>query len=395
MAFRMEAPSSTIRIGKETFAAGLFWQAAPTAGLAAREARIVAGRTELAADLFCVRKHGSPQFGLGQRKAGHRPGMRAIAAALAGGVDLSSWIGVFRTEQGWLCIIVRKGAVMPDGDLLFRNEQEARHRLISELSIGEWDAIFAPIHWRMDNARTEDIVELLSGQRDAKLKTVTPSPLPYAMALVIVVAFGGGLWTAVFPSRPDAPTVSTVPVAPPPPWQGQPTVLSLVAACGRAIEATRVLPGFEIETVTCGVAGTTASYKRKGGSLAWLPRNSKVISPDRVTVSSPLPLPLGHRGENERPDTLDVLRRRLWGTAQAYRLDSEMSEQAGGASGLLAGRSSAGPDDIALRSIPLSLGGRLPLNALAALLAPIPAFVAEEVSWQSSGWRVRGKAYVR
>ncbi|PKU22815.1 type 4b pilus protein PilO2 [Telmatospirillum siberiense] len=391
----MDKVSAIIRIGKETFAAGLFWQAAPTAGLAVREARIVAGKAELAADLFCVRKRGVPQFGLGQRKAGHRAGMRAIAPVLASAVADASWIGVFRTDQGWLYVMVRKGAVMPDGDVLFRSEQEARQKLRSELSIGDWDAVFAPLHWRMEEARTDDIVDLISSYSDARLRAVNRTPLPFILAFCGAAAVCWGGWMAVFPSPPAAPTVSSVPVAPPPPWLGQPTVSSLILACERAIEETRTLPGFEIEMATCGSGGATARYRREKGSVAWLPKNSVVISPDRVSVSTPLTIPLLRRSGEERPMTIDALRRHLWGAAQAYLLDSELGEQGGPAAGLLPGRSLAADDNSGFRPIPLSMGGRLPLSALSVLLAKIPAFVADEVSWQSSGWRVRGKAYVR
>jgi len=143
----MDPMSAAIRIGKENFAAGLFWQPAPTVMMAAREARIVAAKAELAADLFCVRKRGVPQFGLGQRKVGHKAGMRAIAPVLASAILESSWIGVFPANPGWLYVMVRRGAVMPDGDVLFTTEQEARQRLRSEMSIGDWDVIFAPAHW--------------------------------------------------------------------------------------------------------------------------------------------------------------------------------------------------------------------------------------------------------
>lgn len=395
MAFRMETLSATIRIGKESFAAGLFWQTAPTVGLAIREARIVAGKVELAADLFCVRKRGVPQFGLGQRKAGHRAGMRAIAPALAEAVAETTWVGVFRTDQGWLYITVRKGAVMPDGDVLFRSEQEARQRLRSELSIGEWDVVFAPMHWRMEATRPDDIVDLIPPHADARLRAVTRTPLPFVITVCGTLAIGAGIWVEVFPSPPAPPSVSSVPVVPPPPWRGQPTTSSLIASCGRAIEDTRTLPGFEIETASCGSGGAIARYRRDKGSIAWLPKNSVLLSPDRVSVATPLSLPLAPRSGVERPMSLDALRRQLWGAAQAYLLDCELADQGTAAAGLLAGRS-VSPDDISgFRPVSLSIGGRLPLSALSVLLAKIPAFVADEISWQPSGWRVRGKAYVR
>ncbi len=391
----MEQASATVRIGKETFAAGLFWQAAPTAGLAAREARIVAAKVELAADLFCVRRRGVPQFGLGQRKTGHRAGMRAIAPILASAITEASWLGVFPADRGWLYVMVRKGAVMPDGDVLFKTESEARHRLRSELSIGDWDAVFAPSHWQMESARADDLGDLVSSPADARLRSVRRTPLASLVTLGVAAMLGLGLWKALLPPAPDIPPVPNVPAAPPPPWRGQPTAQSLIAACEQAILQTRTLPGFEIEAASCGPGGATARYHRQNGSVAWLPKNSRVIAPDRVDVASPLARPLVRRTGEERPLSLELLRRQVWGVAQAYRLDSEITEPGRSSGGLLAGRATANPENSAFRPVSLLLGGRLPASALSALLSKIPAFVAEEVSWQSTGWRVKGKAYVQ
>ncbi len=394
----MEQPPATIRIGKENFAVGLFWQPAPTAVLAAREARIVAAKAELAADLFCVRKRGVPQFGLGQRKVGHKVGMRAIAPALASAIPESTWVGVFPTDRGWLYVMVRKGAVMPDGDVLFKTEQEARQRLRGELSIGDWDVIFAPPHWQMEQSRADDLADLIPAQSDARLRSVARNPLAPVLTLCGLAAAGFGVWMIVFPPASDVPSVPNVPVAPPPPplpWHAQPTVGSLISACERAIEKTRTLPGFEIETASCGPTGATANYRRRWGSVAWLPKNSVVTSPDRVSLAVPLSDPLVRRTGEEEPPTIEALRRQVWGAAQTYLLDSELNEQARPSSSLLPSRTVPEAAASAFRVVFLSVGGRLPPSALSAVLGRIPAFVAEEVTWQSAGWRVKGKAYVR
>ena len=389
---------STIRIGKECFAAGLFWQPAPTAMVAAREARIVAAKAELAADLFCVRKRGVPQFGLGQRKVGHRTGMRAIAPALASSVPESSWIGVFPGDWGWLYVVVRKGAVMPDGDVLFTTEQDVRERLREEMSIGEWDAIFAPSHWQMDGSRSDDLADLISRLSDARLKPVVRNPLVPIALLCSVLGAGAGIWMFCFPSISEAPPVPNVPAAPPPPpvpWQGTPPVRALILACETAIEGAYLLPGFEMEAASCGASGSTITFRRLSGSIAWAPRNARILSPDRVTVPASLSNPLARRNEAEEPATLDSLRRLLWGAAQTYRLDSDLTEQVNPAETMFPGRGVPGVEASPFRALSLSFGGRLPPKVFADLLSRIPAFVVEEVSWQSNGWRVKGKAYVR
>ena len=206
----MERTSGTIRIGKEKFAAGLFWQPAPTPMMAAREARIVAAKAELAADLFCVRKRGVPQFGLGQRKGGHRAGMRAIAPSLASNIPESNWVGVFPAGQVWLYVMVRKGAIMPDGDVLFTSEREARERLRGEMSIGEWDVVFAPSHWQLDESRSDDLIDLISRQSDARLKSVVRRSSTFLIFFCSFVGAVAVMWVTFFPPASDVPSVPNV-----------------------------------------------------------------------------------------------------------------------------------------------------------------------------------------
>src|SRR5437016_1609070 len=59
--------------GKE-FAVGLFWSAIEEIPQATAEAKAAAAREGTAADFYCVRLSGNPQYGLGRRADGHRAG---------------------------------------------------------------------------------------------------------------------------------------------------------------------------------------------------------------------------------------------------------------------------------------------------------------------------------
>ncbi|MDR3438183.1 type 4b pilus protein PilO2 [Telmatospirillum sp.] len=390
--------NSVVRIGKERFAAGLFWQPVPTAAVAAREARIVAARAELAADLFCVRRRGVAQFGLAQRGAGHRPGMRAIAAVVANFLKETTWGGVFAVDDRWLYLSVRKGTVMPDGDILFDAEAEAQRHLQEESASGGWDVVFAPAGWQVPGSRSDDIVRLLSPLADARLRPVvrnTAVPILAGAGCVVVAA--ACVWFAVIPARQEIVAVPNVPAAPPPPpppWQGQPSVGALLRVCQAAIEKTRFLPGFDVEAVSCGSGGVTATYHRRSGSIDWLPKNSLISSPDKVAMVTALPVAVAKRQGPETPGTLPALRRHIWGAAQTYSLDTEVAEQAPPGSAALPGRAAANGDAPGFRVITVSVGGKLPPSALSGLLAGISTFVVDEVVWQPMSWRVKGKAYV-
>lgn len=389
----MKPMMGVVRVGKERLAAGLFWQPAPTAALAVREARIVAAKAELATDLFCVRRRGVPQFGLAQRKVGHRPGMRAIAAILANSIDAMSWLGAFRVEAGWLIVMVRKGAVMPDGDLVVEDENDGRQRLLDELASDDWAAVFAPAEWQIAGSRSEDLANLVSLSTDARLRPVIHNPATTLLWIGGTAAAGIVLWSLMVPSSPPAPAVPIVPVAPPPPpppWHGQPNALSLIRACQRAIESTATIAGYEVEGVSCGSGGTTVRYHRRWGRLSWLPEGSLVTSPDRATIAEPLPVRVDERTGEERPWPANLLRRVIWGAAQTYQLDSEINEPP---SPGLPGRESRQPADF--RAITIAIGSALPPSAIGRILGTIPTLVVEEVSWQPLAWRVKGKVYVR
>ncbi len=393
----MPSSAGTVRIGKERLAAGLFWQPAPTAAMAAREARIVAARAELGADLLCVRRSGTPQFGLGQKRVGHRVGMRAAAASLANAVEERSWVGVFQAGEAWLYVVVRKDTVMPDGDLLFASEAEASKRLQDELVDGGWDAVFAPAEWQIPGARCDVAAELIRTGGDARLRPVArlPSmPLMVGLGLASVSLAG---WNLLAPSaNPPPAAVPEVPVAPPPPappWQGKPQTAGLMRNCQLSIEQTRTIPGYDLETASCGADGGLAVYRRHWGTLSWLSDTGRATSPDRLSVSLPRSQAVQPRDLDEQPWTAERLRRRVWGAAQDYLFDSELSEVPAAATA--PGRPAGEPVAPMFRELKLSVSTKLPPTILAGVLGPIPALVVEEVVWQGNSWKVKGKAYVR
>lgn len=380
-----------IRIGRETFAAGLFWQPVPTVAVAAREARIVASREEIGADLFCVRRQGVPQFALGQTRSGHRPGMRSIAAALANGVGQSDWTGAFPVEGVWLFVMVRKGAIMPDGDLLFADEAAARAHMDQELGANAGQQLFAPTAWCLAGSRSETLPDLLSRARDARLRPVVRRTRIPLVVVTALLAGGAGLWVASEQRTPAVPDVPVQPPPPPPPWHDQPVAASVIRACEAAVGQVGFLPGYDLEQVTCGPGGLSAAYRRRSGSVDWLPRASLVTAPDRAAVVSPAPKGLVQRGPGEAPVSYDLLRRRVWGAAETYRLDAEMVEQPMPPSQ----RAGQAPEVPSWRIVSVTLGGRLSPRLLSNLLEGLPTLVMDEVAWTPSGWRVKGKVYVR
>jgi hypothetical protein len=79
----------------------------------------------------------------------------------------------------------------------------------------------------------------------------------------------------------------------------------------------------------------------------------------------------------------------VWGAAETFRLDCELAWP-----GAKLAPGHAPDTQQPFQVITVSLSGRVPPAAFAAIVAPVPTFVVDEVSWTPSGWRMKGKAYV-
>jgi hypothetical protein len=205
------------------------------------------------------------------------------------------------------------------------------------------------------------------------------------------------VWNTFFSNesaRQAVPDVPTVPPPPPPPWLGKPQTLPLLLACQKAIEATRTVPGYELESVFCSAAGASANYKRHGGTPSWLPAGASVPNPDRATITVPLNTKLDVQVA-ATPLRADQVRRLIWAAAQSYALDNEVAEVNEPGRALPPPPVGVGlPVPANVHPMTVSLGGPFPPTVLAAVLTRIPALVIEEVSWQGGRWKAKGKAYV-
>ena len=115
-----------------------------------------------------------PQFGLGQAAAGHKSGMASFAACLAG-QQVGSWVGAFRTKEGIAVTIIRDDLILPDGDLLFEGETEARDRILQEMSFGGLQKVYAPEAWAIPGADTMPLSLLMNERHDVVLR---PTSIP-------------------------------------------------------------------------------------------------------------------------------------------------------------------------------------------------------------------------
>ncbi|MEO0393759.1 MAG: type 4b pilus protein PilO2, partial [Pseudomonadota bacterium] len=197
--------SGVITIGEMEYAVGMFWQTAEDPKTVKREAKLAAKQEAIPADLFVMREGFVAQWAIGWTSYGHKKDMPAAAACLSE-VLTGNWLAVFRVDGGWWFAASRRDAILPDGDILYDNEDEPRTRFETEFVRGGWDRVFTPEEWGM-GADSTPLEEVMAGQDEPKLSYLLDfySRLPksvkiVAAASVIGVALVGYIGVEVYSS---------------------------------------------------------------------------------------------------------------------------------------------------------------------------------------------------
>ena len=326
--------AGVVTVGGQRYAVGLYWENSPGGGRVTQIAREAANQTGQQADLYAIRpgnKNGRiPQFGLCTSEAGQTNGMPVLAACLATQVP-GSWAGAFRLSEGVVVVIVRDDLIVPDGDLFFLDEAEARDRLLQEISFGGLQTIYAPESWSIPMVDTIPLTLLVGSYQGIRLQRVSwPKHfkiIAAALALVFVVGVAG-LWywqekidedkqaqdalraaqeqaKKYLPGQtqavPEPVYVKT--------WETAPMPLSVLEACRKALtQIHAVTAGWNMGPLKCGSSGVSYSWARDKGFSA--PPPGSIVSDTGQQATQSLPIPgLIPRGPQELGSS-DVMTRR-------------------------------------------------------------------------------------
>jgi len=420
-------PTGVTRIGGRAFAAGLFWQSAPNQNIAQKKAIELSKEPGIDADLFCLRKSDPVQFGLGRSQQGLSVGMQSIATVLADAIT-GTWIGVFRADEGWLYVSVRKSAIMPDGDAFFIDEEAAHARLISDISLGGWDKVFAPPAWGIADAQEGKLLDIVGSSKGAPLKATKASPLQMVIsAAVLGGALFGAWWLFIRVPTPDVIEPSKPSIGPlgetggqgtsgiigggiglqgtgittQTPWVDFAKAVDLLPVCAEAISRVQIIPGFSLENATCNQAGVTAAYTRSFGRTAWigsLDIKGTVTTgdPSKLAVLLPYAAKPANMTEKENPTRSAEIKLLLNDIIQVYPVLSFKYQE------VQPPPPTVGPDGKTqivqqFKTIEFSTASVVPAIELIGLLENIPATLIDSVQFTpgSGQWAVKGKIYVR
>ncbi|MFA4994429.1 MAG: type 4b pilus protein PilO2 [Bdellovibrionales bacterium] len=327
--------AGVVTVGRHRYAVGLYWENSPGKGRVAQIAKEAAEQPGQQADFYVVRagnKEGRvPQFGLCSKGGGQEPGMPVLAACLAAQIP-GAWAGAFRLNEGVVLIIVRDDLIVPDGDLFFREEAEARDRLIQEIGYGGLQTIYAPEAWSIPGADTIPLTLLLNDQADIQLQQVTLSPkvkIAIAGAAAAFVLILGIVWymqnaadeelarqqqLALIQAQQAAGMSSFGQTPPPEPkyertWESTPPVLAVIKACKEGLDLVpSAVSGWNLSALSCNGLGINLSWQRTKGETA--PPKGSSVNDTGATAVQTLPLPpLQPRG-NELLKNIDEITNR-------------------------------------------------------------------------------------
>ena len=278
---------TSISISGISYATSLFWQPLQNTSDYLQEVEEASNGILEGADLFCIKGGKAPQFGICVSHEGYRSGELVAAVSLATALsNVSSFVAVFKTREGWWYTCVRNDIILSDGDMLFLTEEEAKNQFLSMMAVPDWGKKIAPKEWGIEDTEEIDVEDLLS--RGAKVKLQKIKGLRGSkLILVIVISAIVGLWLVsslidkLFLTPVKRPVV--VPVRPkvvqqvevkevPKPWEKVKNPQQFMQNCFQGITqlVTIMPPGWNIGSVSCANNSVATSWQRQVGQMSWM-----------------------------------------------------------------------------------------------------------------------------
>lgn len=282
----------TIRVKNRDYAVGLFWQVATSMAPAQiqREAVLFAQKLAQPHKYVCVKPFGIKQYGLGASKHHYNPKSISAAATAAENVPATrSFLGVWKIKGGfWLCAL-RAGAIHPNGDKIFVNEEAARQAFLHNLELDEWNQIIAPASWGIDSADEISLESFFRKPGTGRVIVIGDSNRRImAMAASALLLLGGGYFAFNYTSAADGwfrgidtSVLEELPVPTPvrkkvefeevQSWRYIPVNSRTHNQCMHSVrDFYKQIPGWSVSTIECdAVEGVfTSTWSRYSGGTA-------------------------------------------------------------------------------------------------------------------------------
>lgn len=282
---------ATMVVNGTTYAVSLFWQPLQDQDDPTPEVKETAEGIMDGADLYCLKGGTAPQYGIGNSQEGHRPGQPSAAAALAEQFsDRPSSVAVFEVDEGWWFIAVRNDLILSEEDILYLNEEDAKRAFFAMMAVPDWGRKIAPASWEIDGTEEIDIWDVLKSSGSSKLMRIGKQRNQKTMMIaagagLLVLFIGYKLISGLF-SPTKAPIIRPITPLQPvyeeekpqavevKPWENLVVTEDLLNRCFAGVQQVRMMliPGWNLETITCTKSGISASWNMTWGHVGWVKR---------------------------------------------------------------------------------------------------------------------------
>jgi len=287
-----ETPKSLIKIGKVNYAVGLFWQPLQDVDDSIPEIRETMD-ADMGANLYTIHYGRAPQYGIGRSDKGHREGQPVGAIAVLDSLsDKSSFVAVFKVEEGWWFLVSRNDLILPEEDVLYHTEQEAKDAFYSMMAVPDWGYKIAPASWDIDDTEEMRVEDLLKSGLQVRLRSLsairgTRVLLTIAILILAIVALGVYSILSLIDQEKAEPTVIE-PVVPQAsiqtvepqreeekPWEKLVSVPEFLQRCWSSsyqLKAMKI-PGWNLNQIVCTPSGISTGWSKtgeRGSRIAWL-----------------------------------------------------------------------------------------------------------------------------
>jgi len=325
--------AGVVTVGRNRYAVGLYWENSPGGGHVAQIAKEAARQPGQQADFYAIRRGTKdrhvPQFGLCSGEAGQKAGMPVLAGCLASQIP-GSWAGAFRLNEGVAVVVVRDDLIVPDGDLFFADESDARERLIQEIGFGGLQTIYAPEAWSIPGADTIPLTLLISNRTDIQLQRVSIPPkvkmaiaagaLGFAIILGVAWAINARIEKERTEKEEAAQLAANLPQLfqqqqPKPEyiryWEEAPLVNAILSACKEGLSLIPSgMSGWNLTSVSCSGSSLSLSWARTKGLTE--PPLGASVDDSGTSARKSIPLKtLEKRGHEDLLNIEDITKRYL------------------------------------------------------------------------------------
>lgn len=274
---------SSIVVDGIEYATSLFWQSLQNQENPQPEVIESSQGVLEGADLFCIKKGKTPQFGICVSGDGYKHGecvaAPAVATALA---DQPSFVAVFKVDNGWWYVCVRDDVILANGDMLYLSEEDAKKQFMSMLMVPDWRLKIAPPEWGIDDTLYPDLADVIQRGSRVKLQKINIKGKAFYVVAGIVAFVALYLVYKLFMmlfEAPPAPVI--VPIQPkvaaqpevppePKPWENLPIQDTLMKRCyANTMSFVKILPpGWKIGNIDCSLSGASSSWSREFGRIS-------------------------------------------------------------------------------------------------------------------------------